>query len=98
TAARAYQVIGSMQVFTDPASAVATYERGAELAREAADDVALGANLVDLGIAFMYQAREAPAVAALEAAYPVNARTELRICLCYHWWVMSFFAAAGGGP
>ena len=96
TAARAYQVVGAMQCFADPASAVPTLERGAELAREAGDDWALGVNLVDLGLAFVSQAREAEAMAALEAAYLLAARMEFREVLCYYWWGTSFFARATG--
>ena len=91
TAARAHDVIGAMQIFTDPASAVATVERGAELARQAGDDWALGTNLLDTALALLMQEREAESMAAFEAAHPVNARIEYGENLCYHWWGTGYF-------
>lgn len=96
TAARAHQVLGAMQMLADPASAVPTFERGADLAREAADDFALAANLVDMGIAFASQARAAKALAALDQAYEVAVRNDYRLVLCYYWWARSLVAAASG--
>ena len=75
-----------MQILTDPASAVATVERGADLARQARDDWALGTNLLDTALALLMQEREPESMAAFEAAYPVNARIEYGENLCYHWW------------
>ena len=86
TAARALDVIGAMQILTDPASAVATVKRGADLARQARDDWALGTNLLDTALALLMQEREPESMAAFEAAYPVNARIEYGENLCYHWW------------
>jgi predicted ATPase/DNA-binding CsgD family transcriptional regulator len=96
TAARAHQVVGAIQMLADPASAVPTFERGAELAREAGDDWALAANLVDIGIAFASQAREAEAMAVLDQAYKVAVRTDFQGIICYYWWAKSILAAASG--
>jgi predicted ATPase/class 3 adenylate cyclase/DNA-binding CsgD family transcriptional regulator len=91
TAARALDVIGAMQILTDPVNAVATLERGAELARQAVDDWALGVNLLDTAIALLMQEREPESMAAFESAYPVNARIEYGENLCYHWWGKGYF-------
>jgi predicted ATPase/class 3 adenylate cyclase/DNA-binding CsgD family transcriptional regulator len=96
TAARALDVIGAVQIFTDPASAVATVKRGAELARQAGDDWALGTNLLDTALALLMQEREPESMAAFEAAYPVNARIEYGENLCYHWWGTAYFGLNTG--
>jgi DNA-binding CsgD family transcriptional regulator len=80
-----------MQIYTDPASAVATVERGAELARQAGDDWALGVTQLDVALALLMQEREAESMAAFEAAHPVNARIEYGENLCYHWWGTGYF-------
>lgn len=91
TAARAFDVVGAMQMMSDPVNAVATLEQGAALAREADDDWALGVCLLDIALALLFQDRETEALAAFEAAYPVNARIEYGENLCYHWWGTSYF-------
>jgi DNA-binding CsgD family transcriptional regulator/tetratricopeptide (TPR) repeat protein len=96
TAARAFDVIGGMQILTDPANAVATLERGAELARQAGDDWGLGVNLLDTALALLVQGRETESMAAFESAYPVNARIEHGENLCYHWWGTGYFGWSTG--
>jgi predicted ATPase/class 3 adenylate cyclase/DNA-binding CsgD family transcriptional regulator len=91
TAARAFDVVGAIQMLSDPVGAATTLERGADLAREAGDDWALGVCLIDIALALLFQDREADAIAAFEAAYPVNARIEYGENLCYHWYGTSWF-------
>jgi DNA-binding CsgD family transcriptional regulator len=88
--------MGAMQMAVDAAGAVATFERGAELARRASDDWALGANLGDIGIALLTQGREPESMAAFEAAYPVNVGIESAQGLCYHWWGTAWFGLLTG--
>jgi DNA-binding CsgD family transcriptional regulator len=91
TIARSLDVIGALGMFVDPVNGIRTLERGAELAREAGDDWALGVNLVDIAIAWACQEREAEAMPAYEQAYEVNSRIGYGENLCYHWWGTSYF-------
>jgi len=91
TIARALDVIGALGMFVDPVNSRPTLERGAELAREAGDDWALGVNLLDIGLTLLCQEREADAMPAFRDAYEVNARIDYGENLCWHWWGTGYF-------
>src|SRR5215204_1748452 len=96
TIARALDVIGALGMFVDPVNSRPTLERGAELAREAGDDWALGVNLLDIGLTLLCQEREADAMPAFRDAYEVNARIDYGENLCYHWWGTGYFGLHTG--
>jgi predicted ATPase/DNA-binding CsgD family transcriptional regulator len=96
TEARALNVIGAMQMAVDPAGAVLTLQRGADRARDAGDDWALGANLTDIGLALLNLGREPEAMAAFEAADPVNARIESTHAHCWCWVGTAWFGLPTG--
>jgi predicted ATPase/DNA-binding CsgD family transcriptional regulator len=96
TIARALDVIGASTVATDPKKSLDILERGAMLARESADEWALGVNLVDTALALLLQEREPEALAAFDEADVVNTRIEYAENLLYSCWGRAYFAMNRG--
>lgn len=85
TAGRALDVIGTVQMFADPAGARQGLERARELARATGDDWCFVDATQILASTLIMQANP-DAVGAWEEAYAVLERTGHAEFLAWHWW------------
>jgi ATP/maltotriose-dependent transcriptional regulator MalT len=86
TAARALDVLATMQMFSDPAAARAVSQRSRELARAAGDDWCLIDATQIVGYTHVFQGDLESALAAFDEAFPLIERTGHREFLAWHWF------------
>ncbi|MDX6502968.1 MAG: hypothetical protein QOE29_93, partial [Gaiellaceae bacterium] len=86
TAARALDVLGTMQLFSDPAAARPLLERSRELARAAGDDWCLIDATQIVGYTYVFQDDMDHGLAALDEAFPLIECLGHREFLAWHWF------------